>query len=38
MRYTEILMGVILIIVGAMLMFGYLSQLSRFGLFVDFGL
>ncbi|MGB9673014.1 MAG: cytochrome c biogenesis CcdA family protein [Anaerolineales bacterium] len=38
MRYTEIVMGVILIIVGAMLMLGYLSQLSRLGLFVDFGI
>jgi cytochrome c-type biogenesis protein len=38
MRYTEIIMGVILILVGILLMSGYLSQLSRFGLFVDFGL
>ncbi len=38
MRYTEIAMGVILILVGGLLMFGYLSQLSRFGLFVDFGI
>ncbi len=38
MRYAEIVMGVILIIVGIMLMSGVLSQLSRFGLFVDFGI
>ncbi|RCK75696.1 MAG: Cytochrome c-type biogenesis protein CcdA [Anaerolineae bacterium] len=38
MRYTEVAMGVLLVIVGAMLALGYLSQLSRFGFFVDFGL
>lgn len=38
MRYTEIVMGVILVIVGVLLALGYLSQLSRFGVFVDFGL
>lgn len=38
MRYTEIAMGVLLVVVGGMLALGYLSQLSRFGLFVDFGL
>lgn len=38
MRYTEIVMGVLLIILGIMLMSGILSQLSRFGLFVDFGI
>lgn len=34
----EIVMGVILIIVGIMLFLGTFEQLSRFGLFVDFGL
>lgn len=38
MRYVEIAMGVILIIVGAMLFLGTFEQLARFGLFVDFGL
>ncbi len=38
MRYTEIFMGVILIIVGIMLMLGYLSQLSRFGSFFNVGI
>jgi cytochrome c-type biogenesis protein len=38
LRYTQIAMGVLLVIVGGMLAMGYLSQLSRFGLFVDFGL
>jgi cytochrome c-type biogenesis protein len=38
MRYTEVAMGVLLVIVGAMLALGYLSQLSRFGFFVDFGI
>jgi cytochrome c-type biogenesis protein len=38
MRYTEIAMGVLLVVVGGMLALGYLAQLSRFGLFVDFGL
>lgn len=38
MRYVEIVMGVILIIVGVMLFFGIFNLLSRFGLFVDFGL
>jgi hypothetical protein len=31
-------MGVLLVVVGGMLALGTLSQLSRFGLFVDFGL
>jgi cytochrome c-type biogenesis protein len=38
MRYTEIVMGVILVIVGLMLFLGTFEQLARFGLFVDFGL
>ena len=38
MRYTEIAMGVILVIVGAMLILGTFQQLSRFGFFVDLGL
>ena len=38
MRYMEILMGVVLIIVGIMLFLGTFETLSRFGLFVDFGL
>lgn len=38
MRYVEIAMGVILIIVGAMLFMGTFETLSRFGFFVDFGL
>lgn len=38
MRYVEIAMGIILIIVGTMLFLGTFEQLARFGLFVDFGL
>ena len=38
MHYTEIAMGVLLIIVGIMLFMGTFEQLARFGLFVDFGL
>jgi cytochrome c-type biogenesis protein len=38
MRYVEIGMGVVLVIVGLMLFFGTFEQLSRFGLFVDFGI
>ncbi|MFN3308331.1 MAG: cytochrome c biogenesis CcdA family protein, partial [Anaerolineales bacterium] len=38
MHYTEIVMGAILVIVGVLLALGYLAQLSRFGVFVDFGL
>lgn len=38
MKYVEIGMGVILIIIGAMLFFGTLETLNRFGFFVDFGL
>ena len=38
MRYVEFVMGVILIIIGAMLFFGTLETMNRFGLFIDFGL
>ncbi|MDD2695685.1 MAG: cytochrome c biogenesis protein CcdA [Anaerolineales bacterium] len=38
MRIVEVVMGVVLIIVGAMLFLGTFEQLSRFGFFVDFGL
>lgn len=38
MHYIEIGMGVILIIVGFMLLFGVFNLLSRYGLFVDLGL
>ena len=38
MRYVEIVMGVLLVIVGGMLFFGVFEQLARFGIFVDFGL
>ena len=38
MRYVEIVMGVLLVIVGAMLFLGTFETLARFGFFVDFGL
>lgn len=38
MHYVEIVMGIILIVVGIMLLLGTFEQLSRFGLWVDFGL
>lgn len=38
MRISEIIMGVILIIVGVMLFLGTFEQIARFGYFVDFGL
>lgn len=38
MHYAEVIMGIILIIVGAMLTLGIFESLSRFGVFVDFGL
>jgi cytochrome c-type biogenesis protein len=38
MLYTEILMGIILIVVGVMLFLGTFEYLARFGVFVDFGL
>jgi cytochrome c-type biogenesis protein len=38
MRYTEIAMGIILVIVGSMLFLGTFERLATYGLFVDFGL
>jgi cytochrome c-type biogenesis protein len=38
MRYVEVAMGVILIIVGVMLFMGTFETISRYGLFIDFGL
>jgi cytochrome c-type biogenesis protein len=38
MRYVEIAMGVVLVIVGLMLFLGTFELLARYGLFVDFGL
>jgi cytochrome c-type biogenesis protein len=38
MRYVEIVMGVVLIIVGIMLMFGVFNLLARYGTWIDFGL
>ena len=38
MRYVEIAMGVILIIVGLMLILGTFELIARYGLWVDFGL
>ena len=38
MHYIEIVMGVLLIIVGAMLLLGVFNTLGYFGPFVDFGL
>ncbi len=38
MRYVEIAMGILLIIVGVMLFLGTFEQLARYGFFVDFGL
>lgn len=38
MRVAEIVMGAILIVVGVMLFLGTFQTLSRFGLFVNFGL
>ncbi len=38
MRYVEIIMGVLMVVVGVMLMFGVFNLLSRYGLWVDFGL
>jgi cytochrome c-type biogenesis protein len=37
-KYISYATGVILLIVGALLFFGALEQLARFGFFVDFGL
>jgi len=38
MHYIEVVMGILLIIVGGMLLFGVFNTLSYFGPFVDFGL
>lgn len=38
MRYVEIAMGVVLIIVGVMLLLGTFEQIAQFGFWVDFGL
>ncbi len=38
MRYAEIVMGAVLIVVGGMLFLGTFQLLSRYGLFVDLGL
>ena len=38
MRYMEILMGILLIIVGIMLSLGIFEQMSRFGFFIDIGI
>ena len=38
MRYIEIGMGFVMVIVGLMLFLGTFEQLSRFGLFFDFGI
>ena len=38
MRYVEIVMGVILVVVGVMLFTGTFETLARFGLWVNFGL
>jgi cytochrome c-type biogenesis protein len=38
MRYVEIVMGVILVIVGIMLLLGTFELIARYGLWVDFGL
>jgi cytochrome c-type biogenesis protein len=38
MRYVEIGMGVLMVVVGGMLIFGVFNLLARYGLWVDFGL
>lgn len=38
MRYVEIFMGVVMVIVGVMLMFGLFNLLAQYGFFIDFGL
>ena len=38
MRYAEIGMGIILIIIGVLLFSGRLATLSQYGVWVDFGL
>ena len=38
MRYVEIFMGIILVLVGIMLFFGTFEQIARFAPFIDFGI
>jgi cytochrome c-type biogenesis protein len=38
MRYTEIVMGILLVIVGVMLFLGTFQTLARFAPFIDLGL
>jgi cytochrome c-type biogenesis protein len=38
MRYIEIMMGILLIIVGIMLILGIFEQISRFGFFINLGI
>ena len=38
MRYVEIAMGVILVIIGIMLLAGTFERLAQFGIWIDFGL
>ena len=38
MRYVEIFMGIVLLIVGVMLFLGTFELIARYGFFVDFGL
>ena len=38
MRYVEVAMGVVLVIIGVMLFIGTFERLAQFGLWVDFGL
>jgi len=38
MRYVEIVMGMILVIVGVMLILGTFSWFSQFGFYIDFGI
>lgn len=38
MRYVEIAMGVVLVVVGVMLFFGTFEQIAQYGFWVDFGL
>ncbi len=38
MRYTEIVMGVVMVIVGVMLFLGTFQYIANYGFFVDFGI
>ena len=38
MRYVEIAMGAVLVVVGIMLFSGTFERLAQFGFWVDFGL